>query len=59
MKHLKNSHYQAMRHLGYTDEEIETDFQQVLRDLNLINEWLRGKAEAQQIKDGVLEEAPW
>lgn len=56
---LRSSHHKAMRDLGLTDEEIEADFQQVLKDLDLFHDWLREKAEAQQIKEGVLEEAPW
>jgi len=35
MEELKAIHYQAMKELGYSDEEIEEDFKQVVFDLEL------------------------
>lgn len=59
MNDLRNSHYKAMKDLGYTDEEIEKDFEQVLKDLDLFHDWLKEKAEVKRIKEGLPEDAPW
>jgi len=48
-----------MKDLGYTDEEIEKDFEQVLKDLDLFHDWLKEKAEVKRIKEGLPEDAPW
>jgi Holliday junction resolvasome RuvABC DNA-binding subunit len=40
---LKNAHYEAMRKLGYTDEEIEKDWEQVLKDLKSLDRDVRAK----------------
>jgi hypothetical protein len=32
MTHLKTAHYEAMRGLGYTDEEIEKDWEVFVRE---------------------------
>lgn len=59
MRDLQSSHFKEMKELGYSDEEIEKDFEQVLKDLGLFHKWLEEKAEAKKIKEEMPKDVPW
>lgn len=59
--YLRSAHYQAMCELGYNEEEIEEDYEQLLKDLNLYHTFLNEKAPAMAIQEGscLPDDAPW
>jgi len=54
---LRTAHYEAMRTLGLTDEEIEEDFKSVCEDLGIHHEEL-DKA-YKPFGSSTREEVPW
>jgi len=63
--YLREAHYETMKKQGLSDEEIERDFEQMLRDLKIWEDYIADKAMVQAIRNGELEEtetyenAPW
>lgn len=63
--YLKEAHHRAMTKRGYNEDEIKEDFVQMLKDLEIWEDYLADKAKAQEIRTGELEEtvtyedAPW
>ncbi len=63
--YLKEAHHRAMTKRGFNEDEIKEDFVQMLKDLEIWEDYLADKATAQAIRSGELveaatyEDAPW
>jgi len=63
--YLKEAHHRAMTKRGLNEDEIKEDFVQMLKDLEIWEDYLADKATAQAIRAGEREEAatyedaPW
>jgi hypothetical protein len=69
VNHLKNAHYEAMRHIGYTDDEIEKDWELFCKEydeyLDLVHRFegeykpFGSSVATVHIRDKEEEEVPW
>jgi len=59
---LRNAHYEAMHKRGFTDEEIEEDYKQLCKDLDIFYEELDKNYRpfgSSVKKSEIPEEVPW